>query len=221
MPSLSDRPSPDSELSSDLRSVISHAEDEAERLLDPAEGAPLDAVAWLSAHIAALDRAVYPVARRSGPDGRQLVARNRDIIARLVRLLRVVERRHSGDGLASGLSADRLFANLRSVVEEHHAAEAELVDRLVAVLSAADQEDLIDAYESALSHAPTRPHPYLSHGGLVFRFDSLRDRILDAMDGRHVPIPRVVKPHIIPGRWGSYLLGNPHSKPEESDRNTG
>jgi hypothetical protein len=201
----------------DLRSVVTHAEAEAERLLDTAGTAPLDVVAWLSAHIAAMERAVYPVARDDLPDGQQILARLREITGRLTRTLRVVERRHSGDVLASGLSSERLFQSLRALVDEYHVAENQLVDRLVDTLSPPAQADLIMAYETALEHAPTRPHPHLHRGGLMFRLDGLRDRILDAMDGRHVPVPRLVKAHIAPGRWGSYLLGQPH----EEDRDAG
>jgi hypothetical protein len=190
--------------------VVYHAEAEAKRLLDTAGTAPLDVVAWLSAHLAALDRSVYPTARRALPDGSRLVANNRAIAVRLTRTLRVVERRHSGDGLASGLNADRLFSNLRSLVDEHHVAEGQLIDRMMEVLSDTEQDALISSYESALEHAPTRPHPHLHRGGLMFRIDGLRDRILDAMDGRNVPVPRIAHSHIEPGRWGSYLLGHPH-----------
>jgi hypothetical protein len=210
------RPSSGDEAHPDLRSVVTHAEAEAERLLDTTGTAPLDVVAWLSAHVAALDHAVYPVAKRALPDGAALVAANREITARLTRTLRVVERRHSGDVLAAGLNSDRLFASLRALVDEHHLAESELVDRLVDALSPAAQVELISSYESALEHAPTRPHPYLSRGGLMFRVDGLRDRILDAMDGRHVPVPRLVKQHITPGRWGSYFLGQPHNQKRDA-----
>lgn len=194
----------------DLRSVVTRAEAEAQRLIETAGTAPLDVVSWLSAHIAALERAVYPVVKRALPDGERVIAQHREITTRLTRLLRVIERHHSGDVLASGLNAERLVDSLRTLVEEHHIAETQLVDRLVASLSDTAQSALITSYESALEHAPTRPHPHLSRGGLMFRLDGFRDRILDAMDGRHVPVPRLVKRHITPGRWGSYFLGQPH-----------
>ena len=194
----------------DLASVVDFAETEAERLLDTDGAPPLDVVAWLSAHMAALDRTVYPVAKRAIPDGPRLVGRQREISSRLARLLRVVERRHSGDVLASGLSSDRLSASLRTLLDEHHAAEREMLDGLAATLDDDAKTALVESYESAMKHAPTRPHPHLSRGGLMFRFDSLRDRILDAMDGRHVPIPRLAHRRIVPGRWGAYFLGQPH-----------
>jgi len=194
----------------DVRSVVTHAEAEAERLLATAGTAPLDIVAWLSAHIAALDRAVYPVAKRVLPDGSDVVSKHREITGRITRTLRVIERHHSGDALASGLSSDKLFDGLRDLVEEHHRAESALMDRLVDALDPPAQTALMSSYESALEHAPTRPHPHLSHGGLMFRLDGFRDRILDAMDGRHVPVPRLTKERITPGRWGSYFMGQQH-----------
>jgi hypothetical protein len=50
----------------------------------------------------------------------------------------------------------------------------------------------------------------------MFRLDGLRDRILDVMDGRRVPVPRLAKRHITPGRWGSYFLGQPHEQSAET-----
>jgi hypothetical protein len=172
--------------------------------------------------MAALDRTVYPVAKKAIPDGPRLVARQREISTRLARLLRVVERRHSGDVLASGLSSDRLSESLRALLDEHHAAEREMLDRLASTLDDDAKTALVESYESAMKHAPTRPHPHLSRGGLMFRFDSLRDRILDAMDGRHVPVPRLAHRWVTPGRWGSYFLGQPHHDGQsQQDSNTG
>jgi hypothetical protein len=62
-----------------------------------------------------------------------------------------------------------------------------------------------------LEHAPTRPHPHTPHRGVLgaaaFRVDAWRDRVLDTMDGRHVPAPRAPRQSVAPGRWGNYLLG--------------
>jgi hypothetical protein len=201
----------------DLGEVVSHAEAEAQRLLQTEGTAPFDAVVWLSAHIAAVDHAVYPVVRRSLPDGKQVVVQHREIAARLSHTLRAAERHHSGDGLATEMSPDRLVSELRILVTEHRTAETALLVRLSEALSDDAQSALIESYESALGHGPTRPHPHLHGGGLhggglIFWLDSLRDRILDTMDGRHVPMPKVTKDHVTPGRWGAYLLGQPHDQ---------
>lgn len=195
----------------DLRSVMTYADAEAERLLEAGGSVPLDAMAWLSAHIAAVDRAVYPVVRRSVPNGRNVVSHQRGIAAQLARTLRVVERRHSGDALASGLDNTRLLSVLHENIEAHKVAQGELVGLLEEALSDAEQAIVINAYSDALEHAPTRPHPHLGRGRLLFRLDALRDRLLDVMDGRNVSVPRVERRQITPGRWGSYWLGQQHN----------
>jgi len=79
------------------------------------------------------------------------------------------------------------------------------------VLDADEQRELAESYLDVLVKAPTRPHPHLPHhrlsGAIAFRVDVVRDRLLDTMDSRHVPLPRVPREARKPGRWGSYLLG--------------
>ncbi len=201
----------------DLRTVLTRAHTEASKLLEAADGPPLDIVAWLSAHIAAFNHAVYPTVRRRIPDGSELIAADRVIVNKLARSLRIMERRHSGDILAAGLSSERLTARLTDLVRTHQAVQGRILDQLEKCLDADDVSDLADAYESALAHAPSRPHPHFARGGLMFRLDALRDRLLDTMDGRHVPIPRLTRRRIIPGRWGNYFLGGT----AEEHRNAG
>ncbi|HWC33828.1 MAG TPA: hypothetical protein VG650_03265 [Mycobacteriales bacterium] len=203
---------------SDLRSTLRRAHDQADELLADPEGSRLEVVTWLSGHVAAFEHAVYPVVKRKVAYGSSLVNEDRAVASRLARTLRMLERRHSGDVLATGLSAPRLGDRVSELVAAHRA----LQDRIVAALEAAlDQDEmrkLVSSYEDALAHAPTRPHPHL-HAGLMFRLDALWDRVLDTMDGRHVPLPRAQRSRITPGRWGAYLLGQQHEeqrRPRES-----
>lgn len=198
---------PDSELFAEL----TYAETEADRVLEAGSPAPLDAIAWLSAHLAAFDRAVAPKLKRIRPDGGVLLRRQRDIAERMSRLLRISERHHSGDALAAGLDANRIGAALRRLIDEHVAVEALIVERITSTFDRSACEEVVSAYRAALQHAPTRPHPHLARGAVTFRLDALRDRMLDAMDGRHVPVPRVPRRLRVPGRWGSYLLGQPQT----------
>jgi len=198
----------------DLRGILGQAHAEADQLLADPEGNRLEVVSWLSAHVAAFEHAVYPVVKRHVPDGSALVKDDRDVVSRLARALRMLERRHSGDVLATGLSADRLAERLRELVVEHREVQGQIVDSLEQPLDEPAMRDLMQSYEDALAHAPTRPHPHL-HSGLMFRLDALWDRVLDTMDGRHVPVPRVPRRLITPGRWGSYLLGQPHEASAE------
>jgi hypothetical protein len=197
-----------------LSQKLGVANSEVERLLD-AHSSLLDVVSWLSAHLAALDRAVYPVIRSALPEGSSLVRRHRRLVSEVSGVLRVVERHHSGDVQASTLDPERLTEEVRGWVTRLHELEVEVTDRLSAALDDDAQARLIDDYSSALEHAPTRPHPHLSHAGpftaLVFWLDRTRDKLLDTMDGRHVPVPRVPRRSHQVGRWGSYLLGQPQA----------
>ncbi|HWB66517.1 MAG TPA: hypothetical protein VG708_06795 [Mycobacteriales bacterium] len=199
---------------SELFAVLTYAETEADRVLESGSPAPLDAIVWLSAHLAAFDRAVAPKLKRVRPDGGVLLRRQRAVAERMSRLLRIAERHHSGDALAAGLNPSRMGTALRRLIDEHVAVEAAIVDRMAQTLDRSACDEVVAAYRSALEHAPTRPHPHFAHGAVTFRVDALRDRMLDAMDGRHVPVPRVPRRWRVPGRWGSYLLGQPQSPPE-------
>src|SRR3954463_2834099 len=93
-----------------LACVVEDAHEQAGAALTAGASSPLDAVVWLSAHLAAVGRAITPVAtRRLG----ETAAVRREAYRReleLERMLRIAERRHSGDVLASGLDAERLGA---------------------------------------------------------------------------------------------------------------
>lgn len=200
-----------------LRAALGRAHDEAAQLLAGADVASMDVVSWLSAHIAAYEHVVYPVIRHQINNGRALVDDDRAVVVKLARALRAKERHHSGDTLARGLSSERLDARLGELVDQHQKLQAVVLEKLEAALDEVDLTNLRTAYTSALQHAPTRPHPHLTSGGMLFRLDSLRDRILDTMDGRHIPVPKAPRRRIIPGRWGSWLLGQQHEDVTDPD----
>jgi hypothetical protein len=216
MGTAAETPTSPSPLGDGLRAMLSKAHDEATALLNNEDGKRLDVVSWLSAHVAAFEHAIYPVAKRRLPDGHDLLEEDRKVASMLIRTLRHVERLHSGDVLASNLSAGRLRERLGDLVREQRDVQSRIIDGLEKALDPAEVSYLAKSYTDALAHAPTRPHPHVG-SGVMFRLDSLRDRILDTMDGRHVPIPRIPKSRIMPGRWGSYLLGQQHEQLEPSE----
>lgn len=171
---------------------------------------PLEAVVWLSAHLAACQRTVHRAARRvdaAEPALLTLRAADRD----LERLLRNAEQHHAGDSLAAQLDAKRLEGELRQALEEHARAERALVAVLAVSLGTEGTTELWGDYDEALRQAPTRPHPHAPHRGLLgaaaFRIDAMRDKVMDTMDGRNVPSPRRMREPTRPGRWGRYVLG--------------
>jgi len=202
-----------------LTCVVEDAHAQAATALAPETAAPLDAVVWLSAHLAAVGRVVAPVAtRRLGESAAALrEGHRRDL--ELERMLRIAERRYSGDVLASGLDGERIRSAIAARLDAHAELEHARLAALADLLDDAEQHQLAEAYLDALVKAPTRPHPHLPHhgvtGGIAFRVDAVRDRLLDTMDSRHVPVPRAPHETRRPGRWGSYLLGQ--MQPERLD----
>jgi hypothetical protein len=191
-----------------LLAIVEDAHARAAGALD--SGEVLDAVVWLSAHLAAVHRVIQPALRRL-PGESAARQRQRMLDLQLERLLRIAERRFSGDAQAAALSTDNLERGLRSALADHAHAEHGLVGQLESVLSTEELTALSSSYAAALQHAPTRPHPHAPHFGLLglaaFRFDAWRDKLLDTMDSRHVPAPRVERHPGTPGLWARYLLG--------------
>ena len=174
---------------------------------------PLDAVVWLSAHLAACQQTVHRAARRVDGSGSSLAAL-RVADHELELLLRNAEQHHAGDSLAAQLDSKRLELELLRALERHSEAERDLVTGLIDRSAAKDTDELMASYDEALRQAPTRPHPHAPHRGLLgaamFRIDALRDRAMDVMDGRNVPSPRRTRRTTEPGRWGNYVLGEMH-----------
>ena len=200
--------------SGDLQPALRRAHAEAITLLADPGGSRLDVVSWLSAHLAAFEHVVYRVAKHRLSDGRALLDEDRRVSSQLSHVLRITERVHSGDVLATNLSAQGLRERLTDLVTKHSEIQERIVAALDRVLDPAESASLAKDYADALVHAPTRPHPHM-HSRVLFRLDAMRDKILDTMDGRHVPIPKIPRTHITPGRWGSYLLGQP--QPADDD----
>jgi hypothetical protein len=194
---------------------VADALDRARIALRSPEHRPLDAVVWASAHLAAFDRAVLPVVRRSLPDGRAVVAEMRRHAGRVEHALRLFERLHSGDVGTNRVDGVRLRRALLDLVTDHARLERVLLSRLALRLDETDQAALLASYHRSLEHAPTRPHPHAPRRGplgtLAFRLDATRDRMLDVMDARHVPSPRVARPPVRAGRWSLWLLGQQRS----------
>jgi hypothetical protein len=172
----------------------------------------LDAVVWLSAHLSAVHHVVHPQFRR------HLGAASVDEVVagamRLEHMLRELEQQLTGDALAAHSDQAHLVRSLANELTAHVAAERSLLTQLSDRLSAEEHQLLIATYQQALADGPTRPHPHAPHGqslsGLAYRFNSPRDRLMDALDSRHVPTRRRVRSPVKPSRWGDYLLGASH-----------
>src|SRR3954470_24355533 len=140
---------------SPLACVVEDAHEQARAALTAGASSPLDAVVWLSAHLAAVGRVITPDAtsRRGETAAAQREGHRRDL--ELERMLRIAERRHSGDVLASGLDRERLRTSIISRLDAHaevaHARLASLAD----ILDDDERRRLAESYLDALVKAPT------------------------------------------------------------------
>jgi hypothetical protein len=200
-----------------IERLVEAQHDAAVLALTDSAGEPLDAVGWISAHVAATEMVLHP-AVPTRPDRRRLVANQRRVDRRLVSATWDLDRRLTGDVHHAAASRHAVAQAVLRRLDEHAAAERQLLDAL-ATLDAGTVRQLRDKLEKATMHAPTRPHPLTPAGApgwrLAIRLESLVDRVRDALDARHVPVPRVRRQRHVPGRWGNYALGGVDAFPTE------
>ncbi len=148
-----------------------------------------NAIAWLSEHIATLDRVVYPVAARHLRTAAPSALRSQRQRSRtLALLLRRLHAQLEGDGANAAEDVPSLRRALVAALREHSAGEQELTAELRAALTADQWQDLTGRYASRLQRGPTRPHPYTPRTGLggrlAYRVSARVDRTLDVLDSR-------------------------------------
>ena len=196
-----------------VRRMLAAAAQEAASETDPhlPERRCTAIIATYCEHLAAMEMTVYSVARRRLPGGEQAVAVVEALAHDAELVMREMEERIGGDRFAAAGPFAQLQDRLEVAFAAHVEAERALVGRLQGRLAPAEHAALVTRLDSALRHAPTRPHPYGPHTSrltpLAFRLRALADHTLDVMDNRrgadHPPPP----PPVRLGKWGAYLLG--------------
>jgi hypothetical protein len=176
------------------------------------QGRPmLDAIWWLSTHLAASDRVLHRPLRRQR-EYRHAVAAQRRRARDLEWRLWELDRRVTGDVRLAGRDLAALTDDLRAAVRDY--AEAE--NLLLAAMTRHADEDalrrLADDYAAAVRHAPPRPHPVAQRvplaRPLLLRLEAAVDHVRDVMDSRHVPM-RPSRSRRAANRWDHYMTGNP------------
>lgn len=164
-------------------------------------------------HLAAVDDALLPVARRRLKGGRQTVTAYVLHSRELERKLHAMKARMYGDARASRLQCSELWARLRSLLVEHEVQENAIVDGLSNALSDREMNALAGRLQRTERKSPTRPHPYSPHAGLAGRVShrvwSVFDGFWDNAEGRVIP-HQAPPPH--PRRDSlltRYMLGAP------------
>ena len=155
------------------------------------DGAPVwgyRAVARLSGHLAAMQRAVYPDASRRLGEDQHLLRRCRAEARETAWALRVLQSHLSGDGGRAARLPGTEQLWLEECLDEYRSAEQALLAWMQERLTALESEQLALGYRAALRRAPTRPHPRGPHKGwpgrMIFWLHVVWDGVLDGVDSR-------------------------------------
>jgi hypothetical protein len=148
-------------------------------------------MATTSRHLAAVDDTLLPVADVRLEGGHDLVAAYVAQSRELEQALHAVKAWMYGDANARGLDGDALWAEVGRLLADHEARETVLVDGLATWLTEEDLTGLAERLRRSEEHAPTRPHPYTPHTGvlgrIVHRAWSVCDSFWDSAEGRVIP----------------------------------
>jgi len=204
----------------ELSAAVEAAHEHALRAFVQPGGRELEGIAWLAAHLAAVDGTVAPVLRRHSIVSSAELRQQRRVNRRLQHELRTLEQVLAGDALAARVDVAACRDRIVTALTEHAAGEHLLLDRLAQRVGAEATAFVATRYARSLVAGPTRPHPRVSShlpviGSVVRRVARARDHVLDALDGRHNPLPRQRRTRREPGRWGHYLLGTPLERDED------
>jgi len=143
---------------------VEHAHERAFAALDDPAANSLVAVTWASAHLAAVEKVLYPLAARTLPGGRDRVRAQVAVDHRLQQVLWQLDRRLTGDVHLRAIPVDVLEAEVRRALHEHATGERSLVTDVQAVLRPRQRRALDDGLARAMLRGPTRPHPHTRHG---------------------------------------------------------
>jgi len=191
----------------ELRALVEDHHESARSHLTAPAGPTLSGVVWLSAHLSAIEHAIYH-ALPPGAASQTAVHADQKIARKLKRGLRLLERQLTGDSTApTGFAGTTLMTAL----DAHAGTELSMIEVLDRSLTPDQMRTVLGRYRDALQHGPTRPHPHGRHTGAVepfmFALNSASDRIMDALDSRPSPLPRTPKAPRRLGKWSLYVLG--------------
>lgn len=214
-----------------LRSSIQHTHDRlSDRLADarnmavardrPRDGhARIDEfLASASKHLHAVDAVLLRPARRTVPDGGALVHDYLRSSRHLEVVLAHVKAHEYGSVYETSYAWPEIWGEVGAAMADHRRHEEVLGDRLSSALDDDALDRLTQRLYAAELAAPSRPHPYTPHTGLVGlvarRVMHAVDAFWDTAENRMVPAP-VPPPRKPPGRMAQYLLADPRFDEEE------
>jgi hypothetical protein len=174
--------------------------------------------AVLCQHLAAVDDVLLPRARKELSDGHAKVHDYVRHARGLEHTLHLLKAKLYGDAAALHWTLEGVWDGVDDWLDDHIAHEQMLVHALAECLTPEEEHHLAAKLTASEERAPTRPHPYTPHTGVLGRIAhrlwARADRFWDDAEGRIVPRRR---------RWGSphrdsllsrYFTGMPRHTPE-------
>ena len=215
-----------------LRSSIQSTHDSMTERLEAARGngAPADGprqgyaridafCAVASQHMHAVDAVLVPVARKQCPDGSDIVHGYLHAVREFEVVLAHVKAHEYGSVYESSFEWPAVWSDVSEAMALHVEREQALGETLTETLDDEGLVELTERLRAAERAAPTRPHPYTPHTGLLGliarRVMHTADTFWDTVEGRMVPEP-ARRPKKPPGRVAQYFLADPRFDPEAS-----
>ena len=214
-----------------LRSSIQHTHEGLAARLDTARvmGAPVAEprlgyqridtfLATTSRHLHAVDAVLLKPTRKQVPGGPDLVHDYVHSVKELEVVLAHVKAHEYGSVYESSFVWPDVWDDVGTAMADQRAQEEELVAQLTQCLDDSELDRLAERLHSAELAAPSRPHPYTPHTGLLGlvarKVMHTVDRFWDNVEGRMIPEP-TREPKKRPGLLGQYFLGDPRFDEEE------
>jgi hypothetical protein len=169
-------------------------------------------LATASKHLHAVDAVLLPPARKQVLDGGHLVHDYLRSAKDLEVVLAHVKAHEYGSVYESGYAWPGVWSDVRTAMWDHGRHEQVLGDRLTDALDDPQLDLISERLRNAELAAPSRPHPYTPHTGLLGlvarKVMHLADSFWDTVEGRTVPEP-TLRPKKPPGRLVQYVMGDP------------
>jgi hypothetical protein len=171
-----------------------------------------------SKHLHAVDAVLLPPVRKQLPEGGDVVHEYLHWAKELEIVLAHVKAHEYGSVYESTFAWPDVWADVRTAMDGQREWEEQIGGWLTEALDDPELDRLTGRLQDAEAHAPTRPHPYVPHTGVLGRVSRgvmhAADGFWDHVEGRmnQVPAPEPKKP---PGRMAQYLLGDPRFDEEK------
>jgi hypothetical protein len=171
-----------------------------------------------SQHLHAVDAVLLRPARRRCDEGGPLVHGYLRSARDLEVLLAHVKAHEYGSVFEHTVAWSDVWSDLGDALGEHRQQELRLGERLTEALPDPELERIAERLQDAELAAPSRPHPYTPHTGLLGivarRVMSTADRCWDTLENRMVP-ERDHEPKKRPGLVAQYFLADPRFDEED------